>query len=307
VAIKIILDSFRSKSPLIYQNDEMKGAEVFYYMPHGGYVAKYGLDYYDESMQALLEITKRFTAEFSIRPFIQKYPEKIFPQLMQWTEHENQHVRRLVSEGTRPRLPWASWLKEVQQDPLQVLKLLDKLKEDPELYVRRSVANNLNDIAKDHPDTVVELLESWKKIANPKTQWIIKHAMRSLVKTGHHGALNLLGYNPAVKVKTKLSCRQQQIKVGESLSFEIEINSFENKSIDLMIDYQLYFMKSNKKQSAKVFKLTKKTLEAGEQLLLTKKHSFKVITTRKYYPGQHSIGLIINGLEYAKIDFNLKN
>lgn len=191
-ALEIILKALPPELP----NCEVTGFEGFIIMPQNDFVAKYGLDHYDLSMQALYQITKLFTAEGAIRPFIQNYPERTLAILLVWAEDENCHVRRLVSEGTRPRLPWTMQLKQFIEDPRPVLGLLEKLKTDPELMVRRSVANNLNDIAKDHPDLVVETLRRWSKTKDEGTQWLIRHAARTLVKQGNKDVLSILGYSP---------------------------------------------------------------------------------------------------------------
>lgn len=301
-AIRILLQSMGPES----DDPEVWGYDVFYYMPHCNFVAKYGIDHFDESMHAMYEITKRFTAEFPIRSFIIKYPDKTFAMLKDWLKDENVHVRRLVSEGTRPRLPWASRLPEFQKDPAPVLELLEELNRDPELYVRRSVANNLNDIAKDHPDLVVGVLKRWQKLNNPGTDWIIKHASRSLLKDGNTDALLLLGYNPMVRVDVANFDVQSEVQRGDQLSLSFQLTNMEDKAVDLMIDYRVHFLKANGKQSPKVFKLAKKRLKPGESIRIEKNHSFKIIGTRKYYPGDHAIELQINGKAKGRQAFLLK-
>jgi hypothetical protein len=189
-----------------------------------------------------------------------------------------------------------------------VLKLLDKLKADPTLLVRRSVANNLNDIAKDNPAVVVETLREWQKNQDKNIHWLINHASRTLVKQGHREALALLGYlpNPAITVQN-LELSNPSVKLGEVLSFSFEIKSEANKSQNLMIDYLIYHMKANGKLAPKVFKLTTKNLKAGESLRLSKKHSFKLINTRVYYPGQHKVAVQVNGQVLAEAEFELRS
>lgn len=306
VAIKIILDSF---GPEISSVEEERDLNVFYYLPHGDYVATYGLDlqHFDLSMKALYEITKRFTSEWPIRPFLQQHQEKTLQQLSEWVADDNAHVRRLVSEGTRTRLPWAGRLRAFQKDPAPVLRLLEELKTDPELYVRRSVANNLNDIAKDHPDLVVETLTKWNKIDDEGTQWLIRHALRSLVKAGHVGALELLGFRQNVKLRVHdFELSAEQVKMGEKIEFQFNITSEEKKSCKLMIDFVMYFMKANGKLAPKVFKLSQKEIAPGETIELSTKRSFKPLTTRKYYPGKHEVELQINGASFGKKSFELQ-
>ena len=179
-----------------------EGLSSLRYLPHVFYVQKYGLSHFEDAMRFQEALTKRFTAEWCIRAFIERYPAETYARLEQWTTHPNVHVRRLVSEGTRPRLPWATRLVAFQRDPEPVLRLLERLKDDPERYVQRSVANNLNDIGKDHPELLVKTARRWMRGASDDRKWVIKHALRSLVKQGHPGALETLGVGskPAVRI-----------------------------------------------------------------------------------------------------------
>lgn len=304
-AITILLMSF--DDPI--ETTEMTGFEGFYFMPIAKYVSIYGLGKgdFEISMNALIEITKRFTSEDAIRPFIHNYPQQTFEYLYRWSADENVHVRRLVSEGTRPRLPWSSVLREFIEDPKPVLRLLEELKEDPELYVRRSVANNLNDIAKDHPQLVVETLKRWKNINNKGTQWIISHASRTLLKQGLPEALDLLGYPTNVQVSVdNLILNKEECKMGDEIEFSFDLVSKASKEQNLMIDFVVHYMKANGKTAPKVFKLSKKKLPAEGRFSFKKKLSFKAITTRKYYAGLHEIEIQVNGKRYNKLIFLLK-
>jgi len=302
-AVQILVASLGPEIP----DCEITGFNGFVVMSQNDFVAKYGLDYFDVSMQALYELTKRFTAEGAIRAFIQKYPDPTLQLLTQWAKDKNCHVRRLVSEGTRPRLPLAPRLPQFIKDPRPVLKLLDQLKADPELMVRRSVANNLNDIAKDNPDLVVETLKTWRQTKNKGTQWVIGHASRTLVKQGHQEALMLLGYPPKIAISLpQLQLNKPTIRMGEDLIFEFEIQSKSDEPQNLMIDYVIHHMKANGKLAPKVFKLAKKKLKAHETLQLSKKHSFRAINTRTYYAGQHLLEIQINGKVCGQIGFELK-
>jgi len=303
-AVNVLLSTFKEAT----EAKELSGFDGFYFMPIARYVSTYGLDQKDFnlSMKALIAITKRFTSEDAIRPFIRKYPNETFKYLHQWTEDDNLHVRRLVSEGTRPRLPWSSALKEFQVDPGPVLELLEKLKEDPELYVRRSVANNLNDIAKDHPGLVLKTLKRWKKIENKGTQWIITHASRTLLKQGLPEALELLGYPTDVKIEVEhLKLNKKTCRMGDEIEFSFKIISKAKQEQNLMIDFVVHYMKANGKKASKVFKLSKKKLPANQVLNFSKRLSFKTISTRKYYVGSHEIHIQINGKLYGKVEFEL--
>lgn len=302
-ALKIILKSL----PPELENREITSYDGFIIMPLNDYVAKYGLEHYDLSMQALYEMTKRFTAEGAIRAFILKEPEKTLAILSQWAEDENCHVRRLASEGTRPRLPWTMQLKPFIEDPRPVLALLEKLKTDPELMVRRSVANNLNDIAKDNPDLVVSTLKRWSSIDDEGTQWLIRHAARTLVKQGNQGALSVLGFDADAEISvSKIRLDKSTVKIGEGLTFSFEITSKSKRTQNLVIDYVIHHVKANGKLAPKVFKLSKKRLEAGEVVDIEKRHSFRLINTRKYYSGVHRLEVQVNGKVYTNITFELR-
>jgi 3-methyladenine DNA glycosylase AlkC len=270
-------------------------------MPQNDFVAAYGLGHLDLSLRALYELTKRFTAEGAIRAFLQAYPEQTLTRLAEWAADPNCHVRRLVSEGTRPRLP--AFVK----DPQPVLALLEQLKADPVLMVRRSVANNLNDIAKDHPDLVVETLARWQQAADPGTQWIIGHATRTLLKQGHANALALLGYGAATSISVaSFQLTETRVRMGEDLVvFAIDIQSTADAPQRLMIDYVVHHMKANGKLVPKVFKLAKKRLRPRETLSLSKRHVFRPLSTRVYYPGRHALELQINGQRWGWQEFEL--
>jgi len=288
------------------KREDLTGFDGFIIMPLCSFVGTYGLEHFDVSMNALYEMTKRFTAEGDIRPFIRKYPQKTYELLMKWTDDPNPHVRRLVSEGSRPRLPLGSRLHEFVKDPAPVIALLEKLKEDPALYVRRSVANSLNDIAKDNPEVVVETLLRWKKIKNPGTAWLVSHAARTLLKQGNKEALLLFGYDHRAKINTKVLSCDEGVEFGSNLNFSISVNSVDTKPQPVMIDYKIHFMKANGKTAPKVFKLSKKKLTTDETIVLEKNHSFKPISTRKYYAGLHAIEIVVNGNVIEKREFELK-
>ncbi|MCP4438383.1 MAG: DNA alkylation repair protein [Aureispira sp.] len=305
-AAKILLDSLGSAK----EGDKLTGNDTFYYMPHGVYVMQEGLaeEDFEQSMELVYELTKRFTSEWTIRAFLEKYPKRTLKRLAKWVKDKDEHVRRLVSEGTRPRLPWASHLVEFQKNPRPALKLLEQLKEDKSLYVRRSVANHLNDIAKDHPDLVTSTLKEWKKIENEDTQWLIRHALRTLVKAGNADALELLGYakNPAISI-SNLKVDKTSLKVGEILVFDFDISSSSKKDQQLMVDYVVHYMKANGKLAPKVFKLKKVALAAEETMHFSKKQSFKLISTRKFHAGKHRIEIQVNGQRFGNIEFELKD
>ena len=288
-------------------SDSLSGFDGFIVMPQCLFISRYGLDDFDTSINALYEMTKRFTAEGDIRPFIEKYPEETMTFLHKLTQDKSPFARRLASEGTRPRLPLFSRLPKFQRDPLPVIQLLEKLKTDTNLMVRRSVANNLNDIAKDNPDVVVETLSGWQK-TNPSKEmdWVISHSLRTLLKDGHPGALRLMGYDSNIEISvSEIHLSDENPAIGDEINFSFTVTSLEDTASKVMIDYIVYFMKANGKQAPKVFKAAKKTLAAGETITITKKHSFQQRSTRKHYAGAHSLEVQINGKKYTRADFEL--
>ncbi|MBN1562542.1 MAG: hypothetical protein JXA10_01795, partial [Anaerolineae bacterium] len=269
------------------------------------YVALYGLDDWDASLPALEVFTQMMSAEFAVRPFIMQDPPRMMAQMLAWADHPSEHVRRLASEGSRPRLPWGIALPVFKADPAPILPVLEKLKQDPSETVRRSVANNLNDIAKDNPQVVIDVLRAWSAIETPEMEWLIRHALRTLIKQGDPGALALLGYDaPAITVRN-LMLQPLQIALGETVQFSFEVESVGQAAQDLVIDYVLHLVRARGKMSEKVFKLTKRTLAPGETVTLSGQQSFRPITTRKYYPGTHAIAIQINGQECARQEFEV--
>ncbi|KGJ94908.1 DNA alkylation repair protein [Colwellia psychrerythraea] len=274
--------------------------------PVTDFVAKYGLDHPDLAFDCLRYLTNLFSAEFAIRPFIEKYPELSAKYLKQWATDEDYHVRRLTSEGTRPRLPWGIRLQAFCQNPEPNLALLEQLKDDDSEYVRRSVANHLNDIAKDNPDIVIDMCKRWQKDASNNTQWVIKHACRSLIKSGHPQVFPLLGFTKSPKLLAEdLSLVNSQLTLGDTLTFTVQLTSTSMSNQKLAIDFVIYHMKANGQLSAKVFKLKELTLKSKASIELTKQHKIKAITTRKYYSGKHKIAIQVNGKEVLIKDFNL--
>ena len=270
------------------------------------YVELYGLDDWDASIPAFEEFTQQMSAEFAVRPFILKYPERMMAQMLAWAHHPSEQVRRLASEGCRPRLPWAMALPLLKADPAPILPILEQLKNDASETVRRSVANNLNDIAKDNPQVVVDVLARWQTDDSPDMRWMVQHALRTLIKKGHPGALALVGYGstPAVTI-TSLTVEPDPVARGADMAFSFVIESTGNEPQDLLIDYVLHFKRANGTQSPKVFKLTKRRLAPGETASISRKHSFREITTRTYYPGAHAVAIQVNGCVLARQDFTV--
>jgi 3-methyladenine DNA glycosylase AlkC len=286
---------------------ENPGMAPFLYLPYGLFVAEYGLGHFELSMRAQYELTQRFTAEFSIRPFIVQYPDQTLACLARWTNDPSPHVRRLVSEGTRPRLPWAPRLRAFQVNPRPVLALLERLKDDPELYVRRSVANNLNDIGKDHPALLVETARRWMDDATEERRRLILHALRSAIKRAEPGALGLLGFGKKAKVSIRnAAITPKRPRVGGSVAIAFEVVNTSSRRQRVLVDFRIHFVKARGKVSPKVFKLKTVELAPEETLLLEKTISLTEMTTRKHYTGTHKVDVVLNGCAEPLGSFELR-
>ncbi len=274
-------------------------------MPMAELVGQHHLDPFEEALDLLKEMTKRSSSEFAIRYFLMADSDRALSVIRSWVSDPNQHVRRLISEGTRPRLPWGMQLTSFVQDPTPILPLLTELRDDSEEYVRRSVANNLNDIAKDHPDLVAELAQQWMKDANLNRKRLVKHACRTLIKAGHPGALSAIGIQPPEVKLVSLDVSTPTVTMGGKLEFTVELQSTAESAQDLLIDYLLHFKKANGNLSPKVFKWTRTKISAAAAVKLNKSHSIKPITTRVYYVGEQRISLRINGQDFGDEQFLL--
>jgi 3-methyladenine DNA glycosylase AlkC len=284
--------------------DDLKSSWIQWPVAH--FISEHGLPHYDQSMTALREITMRFTSEFAVRPFAAAYPEKVYRDLLKLTADPDPHVRRWCSEGSRPRLPWGQRLNVLVADPSPLWPILDALHNDPELYVRRSVANSLNDIAKDHPELVVEKCAEWMNCGSSKElDQLIRHALRTLIKNGHPGALSLLGYSPIKKTDSDFSIAGARIPIGEPLEMSLTLISRNKTDQNLVIDFAMHFLRKNGSHSRKVFKWTSLILSAGETLTLSKRHALKKTTIRALYPGLHRVELLVNGATLSEIPFEL--
>lgn len=269
------------------------------YMVFTEYVEAYGLEHYDTSMEAMEFITQFISCEFAVRPFILRYPGKAMQQMLRWSTHESEHVRRFASEGCRPRLPWAMALPALKKDPTPILPILENLKDDPSLFVRKSVANNLNDIAKDNPDTVLSMVKKWQG-KSPRTDWIIKHGSRTLLRKAHPQAMKLFGLAVADDIIVdKLKLAHDTIGIGEALPFSFNLTNKGKKPIKLRVEYGIDYMKSNGKGNRKLFKITENTYQPGQTYSFKRNQSFKNLTTRKHYAGRHTLAIVINGQELA--------
>lgn len=268
----------------------------FLWLPHGMVIATHGLGHFELSMQLQHALTQRFTAEFSIRPFLEHHPEATLARLAEWADDPSEHVRRLVSEGSRPRLPWAPRLRAFQRDPGPVLALLELLKDDPSLYVRRSVANHLNDIGKDHPALMLQTAERWWQGASPERQWIVRHALRVALKQGNAQALRLMGHGQRPEVTLReVSISPRQVAIGGEVEVSFELLSHSTQTQELMVDLQFLYRKAHGGQAPKVFKLKTVSLGPHEAVRLRKRQSLADMSTRRHHPGEHHIAALVNG------------
>ena len=300
------------------------GWDSVYGMVFPYFVESFGQDAasWDISMAAMENYTQHASAEFAVRPFIINDERRMMAQMYAWSKHDNEHVRRLSSEGSRPALPWAQALNSFKQDPTPVLPILEQLKNDPSAYVRKSVANNLNDISKTHPELVIDIARNWQGESD-HTDWIIKHACRTLLKRGNRDALALFGFHDGATLdvmkfylggpadSTQIDS-QEAVSAGQSLPviamggdlfFSFAIHAKE--ATKLRLEYGIDFVKATGKTSRKVFQISETELKTGETKSHIKKHSFKDLSTRKHYPGTHAITLIVNGAERETRSFEL--
>lgn len=283
---------------LVPENGETEPGDVtgFDCWPLVYFVADYGLECFETSMRAQYELTKRFTAEFSIRAYLERWPAETLARLREWTRDENEHVRRLVSEGSRPRLPWAQRLRAFQEDPTDVLELLELLKDDPAEYVRRSVANNLNDISRDHPERVCEVAARWWEGGSPERRRLVRHGLRTLIKQGHPEALAVLGYgadSPAIV--RSVECSPGTVSIGGRVRIEVIVENPSGKPTGALVDLRVHFVKANGSMSPKVFKGAEKTLDPESSAKIRKTISLAQHSTRTHYPGTHRIEVLLNG------------
>jgi len=266
------------------------------------FIGVYGLNHFEISMKALAHFTINSTSEFAIRQFLIKYPTQTISQMKLWATNPHEHIRRLASEGCRPRLPWGVALQRYKKDPTNILEILETLKDDESLYVRKSVANNLNDISKDNPQILKQLAQKWLGI-NDNIDWIIKHGSRTLLKNADQDIMKLFGFEINDTLEIENFILSQKVTMGEKLDFSFTLKSPKNLG-KLRIEYALDFVRLNNKSSKKVFKIAEANYTQKSKDI-TKHYSFKPISTRKYYSGIHKISIIVNGVVLKTQEFTL--
>ncbi|MDO9583312.1 MAG: DNA alkylation repair protein [Desulfomicrobium sp.] len=292
-ALSILLASIGERPP---RTESDGGMASFLYLPHVQFVEEFGLEHFEASMNALHLLTQRFTGEFSVRPYIDRYEAESMALLARWTRDPNPHVRRLVSEGTRPRLPWASRLRRFQKDPTPVLTLLEALRDDPEEFVRRSVANNLNDIGKDHPGILIEVARRWMTDASTDRRALVRHALRFLVKRGNPDALAVLGYGEGAAIELgEVKIAPEVVAKGQTVTIEFAVRSASSSLQKVLVDLRVHYVKANGSTSPKVFKLKALELPAGGSASFKKRLSIADLTTRRHHAGTHRVEALVNG------------
>lgn len=270
------------------------------------YVEQYGLDDFETSVRAIGRITQFTSCEFATHAFIVRYPEQMMAQMLAWSTHPHWGVRRLASEGCRPRLPWAMALPTLKKDPAPILPILENLKNDPARSVRLSVANNLNDIAKDNPDVVVGLARKWHG-TSPEVDWVIKHGCRTLLKQGHTELMGLFGFDCRVENigVEDFQLSTPRVQIGKVLEFRFNLVNRNPEKIKIRLEYAIYFQKANGTLSKKVCKISEKQYAGNSTTPVVRKHDFKIVTTRTFHPGLHQVAVIVNGNEFEKYDFEV--
>lgn len=279
----------------------------WFLMPVARFVEEYGLGHPDVSLDAIEEITKRHTGEYAVRPYIEQHHDPTMARIARWAVDPSPNVRRLASEGVRPRLPWARTLRQFVHDPHPVLEILEPLRSDPSEYVRKSVANNLNDIARDNPEVALATAVRWsQESTTDETAWIVKHALRVLVKKGDQRALALLGATGGEHIRVhEMWLWPRDLRLGGSVTLHVELENADSAPHSVAVDYVVHHVRSNGRSTPKVFKLATVDLAPGERRVLEKFHPVRPVTTRAYYPGEHVVDVQVNGLALASDRFEL--
>lgn len=301
-----LLDCIEPRYPHCSKIDDTKfGLTLEYGAILDNYVEQYGLDDYETSVKAIEKITQFTSCEFATHPFIVKYPDDMMAQMLVWSKHEHWGVRRLASEGCRPRLPWAMALPGLKKNPAPIIPILENLKNDPARSVRLSVANNLNDIAKDNPEIVIDLSKQWHG-KSKEIDWVIKHGCRTLLKQGNPEIMELFGLGAVKNISIEnFQISTPEVKVGNSLEFSFNLLNNSDEKAKIRLEYGIYYQKANGTLARKVHKISEKEYAGNSAKQITRKHSFKVVTTRKFHPGLHQVAVIVNGNEFEKYDFEL--
>jgi len=291
-----------------FAGEERGSMAPFVLLPHAMFVGTHGLLHHEASMRAIHAITQRFTGEWCIRPFLEREPERTFAVLTGWARDPSHHVRRLVSEGTRPRLPWAPRVRALVLDPTPGLALLDMLRDDDSEYVRRSVANHLNDVGRDHPERLVGLAGEWMREASTARAALVRHALRSLVKKGDAAALRVLGFGGSGgrALTATVAVTPRRPRIGDRIRIEAEVQNPGARRARAVVDFVIHFVKSRGETSPRVFKGREVDVAGGERVALGKTVTVADLSTRTHHPGDHQVDLVIDGAVRATARFDLR-
>lgn len=305
-ALRATLPEDYPKALAVLRDVATRWGEGFTALVLPDFVGLYGREDFDRSLDALKFFTQFGSSEFAIREFLRLDLARTLRAMTKWSHDDNEHVRRLASEGSRPRLPWSFKLRELIADPSPVAPILENLRADPSLYVRKSVANHLNDITKDHPAWVLERIGGWD-LENKHTAWIAKRALRTMIKKGDRRALTVIGAGTRAEIALEtFAVSPHRIALGDELTISCQLTATARKPQKLVIDYAIHYVKQSGVGSAKVFKWKEVTLAPGETLILTKRQRIRDFTTRKHHPGQHAVELMVNGECFGKSGFTLR-
>jgi len=316
--IRHISDALRANLPLEYPLavDLVAKTTQRYIARHGekltfeylflpDFVEAWGVNHPEASIAAIEIITQWCSAEFAVRPFLRRYPERMHAQMLHWSKHPSAMVRRLSSEGIRPRLPWGMGVPMLKTDPSPILPILENLKNDPVETVRRSVANNLNDIAKDHPELVLSIADRWLG-QSAETDWIVRHACRGLLKKGNAAALAHFGFQKGVAgIEISDLIFSEKVSVGGRLSFSFLIKNEAAVTAQIRLEYGIDYQTLSGKTSSKVFKIKELNLDGGQSATIARHQSFQDFTTRKHYTGKHILRILVNGTALATSEFEV--
>ena len=302
--LKLFLPNEYKKSIYILKNTfiNMNSKYSLENMIFQDFVEVYGLEYFEISIDALEYFTINSSSEFAIRQFILKYPDRTIAKMKLWARDKNEQIRRLSCEGCRPRLPWAIALIKYKKEPKEILSILEILKDDESLYVRRSVANSLNDISKDNPQIIRDIAKNWIGI-DKNRDWILKHGCRTLLKNGDTKILEIFGFKADSNISICNFVLNKSVKMGRDLKFSFLLKSV--KSLGrIRVEYSISFLRLNNKYSKKVFKISEGLCNKNSKSI-SKYYSFRPISTRKYYKGLHKLNIIVNGIVLEEKGFEV--
>lgn len=279
---------------------------AFHLWPVGQFIEDYGIEHPEVSLDAVEALTRVFTGEWAVRPFLARYPELTMERVHAWSRSASHNVRRLSTEGIRPRLPWAPVHRPFTADPTPIIPVLDRLYDDQSLYVRTSVANNLNDIAKTHPELAIETALRWRGASDsPEVAWVTERGLRGLVKQGDSAALSVVGFSPTDDLELRSVDFPDSVAVGESAPLAVTLVNRSDAAVTVLADYRIHFLKKYGAARPTTFRLGRSTLEPGEERTIVKSHVFRITGTRTYYPGAQAISVVLNGVESDPIPFQL--